>query len=195
MKTATAVAVPVTNPVYNSPRKRSLEMIQKELEKEKICQEFNQIQVKINNEIILNRLDEKLDKKQRIEREKEKFGYHGKRSYAGLEFVIEFCNRNFVPITKLEKLYLDKFYLYLESSNKINLLNQYNDSELLGFVFNNAIDKKQIAINFKRYIGEIVALIEKNNYEEATSQILGMLSILSNQENTDSKVIGIIKKH
>ncbi len=84
---------------------------------EKYNKEFEKIQERINNIKLFNSLSDNYSK-QKAEIEN---GYHGPRDYFGLESIIEFCNDSLSSITKLDKLYLDKLYLYIEyaSTNKI----------------------------------------------------------------------------
>ena len=184
MKQAAAVSIVTPNftSKNNNPKSRTLEIIERQLKNENFKKEFNELNIKINNEIILNTLDNDLDSNSKRKREQDKYGYHGKRNYVGLEFAIEFCNRNFIPITKLEKLYLDELYLYAEYYELLSNLNNVNDSELLGCVYNNSIDKKQFAINLKRYITEIIYYIKNNKFSEAIYEIETISSMMTNFE-------------
>ena len=57
-----------------------------------------------------------------------------------------------MPITKLEKLYFDKLYLYAEFHEMLPLLSDIDDEKILHYIHNNSVNKRQTAINLKRYI-------------------------------------------
>ena len=117
-------AAVLTNPNYISnesikENKKVINISEKILieQNEKFDKEFKKIQEKINNVELFNSLSDNYSKeKAEIEN-----GYHGPRNYFGLESIIEFCKDSLASITKLDKLYLDKLYLYIEyaSTNKI----------------------------------------------------------------------------
>ena len=166
-------AVAIQNQISNNfSKSKSLESIEKRLKQEKYSQEKDEINYKINNSVLSQSLNN--------EKNTYKYGYHGKRNYIGLDFAIEFCNRNFIPITDLEKLYIEKLYLHAEYHEMLKGFENINDSEILGCLYNSAVDKKQIALNLKEYyIKNVVYLIKNNMYEEAIAQILTTSELMS----------------
>ena len=164
-------------PRINNHKTKSLESIEKELKLKTYNEELREIDIKINNEILMDSSNKELDLISFLKQEKEKYGYHGKRNYTGLDFAIEFCNSNFISVTKLEKLYLDKLYLYAEFHEI--LFENIDDSELLGYLYLNSIDKKNVAINLKKYIDTVIYSIKNNQYNIAIDQIKSMSNIMS----------------
>ena len=102
--------------------------------------------------------------------------HQGMIKYFGLDYAIEFCNNYFRPITTLEKLYLDKLYIYALRTNRLSELRK------MGYL-NNVLYSKigantQVAKNVKTIlIDRVVGLIKSNKYDEAIDEILCFDSI------------------
>lgn len=179
-----------------------------------VCKTNSKIDDAYEKELSFN----KMDTVSKIEFEKDKYSYCGPRKYLGLEFIIEFCNSNFIPVTKMEKLYLDKLYLYADYHD---LLSQYekpvkntdeekmgtektdkseeddriiiDDDRLLCYFIVNSVDKKQVAINFKKHLDLVVYLVKNNQYDEAINSVIDLAAVMTKQMNEKQKIKSKIK--
>lgn len=144
---------------------------------------FNQIDARINNEIrelkaLKNAINSEFAK---IELEKKYSYHHLQYAYYGMDFAIEFCNEWFVPTTKLDKLYLEKLYIYANTYNRIYELQNINDSELLKSLKSQTDEhaKDQVAKNIKSiYIDRVVSLAKLGKFDEAIDEIVSVTGLL-----------------
>lgn len=153
---------------------------------QKFNKEFEKIQERINNIKLFNSLSDNYSK-QKAEIENE---YHGPRNYFGLESIIEFCNDSLASITKLDKLYLDKLYLYIEyaSSNKIlGIKNERNP------IYSEATNKR-IADEKERF--KTIKKENKFKIKLINEQLNKMINMISIEEiiDTDNEIYYFSKK-
>ena len=112
-----------------------------------------------------------------LESNLELYNYHGKINYYGLSDFIEFCNTWGFCFNKIEKLYLDKMYLYALQKGRINELKEIEDIfSKKGFekiLIQKSLNKSRIALNVKRiYIQDIIESIRNKNYDEAIDKVI-----------------------
>ena len=183
----------LTNPNYISNEKineneKVINISEKILieKNQKFNKEFEKIQERINNVKLFNSLSDNYSK-QKAEIEN---GYHGPRNYFGLESIIEFCNDSLASITKLDKLYLDKLYLYIEyaSSNKIlGIKNERNP------IYSEATNKR-IADEKERF--KTIKKENKFKIKLINEQLNKMINMISIEEiiDTDNEIYYFSKK-
>ena len=113
-------------------------------------------------------------------------GYQGNIRYFGLDYAIQFCNDYFRPVTKLEKLYLEKLYLYALRTNRLAELRRMG--YLSGVLYSKIGANTQVAKNVKTIlIDRVVELVKNNKYNEAIDEILAFDSIFQSQKKSKVK--------
>lgn len=161
--TGTAIANNISN-IENVCDGKIIDIAEKVLieQNEKLNVEFENLQRKIIAEKALDSTNTNLTKKT-----EEGNMYHGPRQYYGLETMIEFCKYGLkIPVTKLEKLYLDKLYLYIECASKNGTLGRLKKKNILY----SETTKKRKEAEEKRSTKESKKLIEQldNAIDEIT---------------------------
>ncbi len=162
---------------------RDLELIDKEIKR--LEQKYvtaviwkDEKEEKEKSKLILEHYKLKTNKNTKsLEANLELYNHQGKIYYYGLADFIEFCNTWGYFFNKIEKLYLDKLYLYALKKGRLNELKQieeiFANNNFENILIQKSLNKSQIALNVKRiYIQDLVESIRKNNYDEAINKVI-----------------------